>query len=169
MHMYCRFADLNATLKVLEAGDIVLKVQGSEIGDDGKVPFRGTGLMSFRFFSHVGTSGHLWIHMNSRHFFGSMYCHIQNTGGSAKGHWKPHCLKLSGTRNERIDFHYLISQLFVGDTCDFTILRKQRKSLLWNWELHWDLMGFPWGSMPCTCRSQHAPLVKSILFWEATH
>eukprot|EP00434_Breviolum_minutum_P000591 symbB.v1.2.000514.t2/scaffold31.1/size418471/10 len=58
--------------KVLEAGDIVLKVQGSEIGDDGKVPFRGT-------------------------------------------------------RNERIDFHYLISQLFVGDTCDFTILRKQRK------------------------------------------
>lgn len=57
--MYCRFADLNATLKVLEAGDIVLKVQGSEIGDDGKVPFRGTALMSFRFFSHVGTSGHL--------------------------------------------------------------------------------------------------------------
>ena len=58
MRMYCRFADLNSTLKVLEAGDIVLKVQGSEIGDDGKVPFRGTGLMSFRFFSHVGTSGH---------------------------------------------------------------------------------------------------------------
>lgn len=57
----------------------------------------------------------------------------------------------------------------MGDTCDFTILRKQRKSLLWNWELHWDLMGFPWCSMPCTCRSQHAPLVKSISFWEATH
>ena len=46
-------------VQVLEAGDIVLKVQGSEIGDDGKVPFRGAGLMSFRFFSHVGTSGHL--------------------------------------------------------------------------------------------------------------
>ena len=122
--MYCRFADLNATLKVLEAGDIVLKVQGSEIGDDGKVPFRGTALMSFRFFSHVGSP------MNSRHLFGSMYCHIQNTGFFSFGTEKPHCLKLSGTRNERIDFHYLISQLFVGDTCDFTILRKQRKSLL---------------------------------------
>ena len=73
MHMYCQFADLYATLKVLEAGDIVLKVQGSEIGDDGKVPFRGgapeegTGLMSlFRLGSRRSP-------LNSRNFLGQWH------------------------------------------------------------------------------------------------
>lgn len=61
--------------KAFEAGDIILEVQGAEIGDDGKVPFRGT-------------------------------------------------------RNERIDFHYLISKLFVGDSCDFTVLRRKRRKKL---------------------------------------
>ncbi|CAE7781595.1 DEGP9 [Symbiodinium sp. CCMP2456] len=54
--------------KVLKKGDIIRKVQGQDIGDDGKVPFRGA-------------------------------------------------------RNERIDFHYLISKLFIGDTCSFQVLR----------------------------------------------
>eukprot|EP00439_Symbiodinium_sp_Y106_P080481 s986_g19.t1 len=57
--------------KVLKKGDIIRKVQGQDIGDDGKVPFRGA-------------------------------------------------------RNERtlqIDFHYLISKLFIGDNCSFQVLR----------------------------------------------
>lgn len=30
-------------------------------------------------------------------------------------------------RNERIDFHYLVSRLYVGDICNFTILRKRAR------------------------------------------
>ena len=34
------------SLQVFEAGDIILRVQGAEIGDDGKVPFRGQPCLS---------------------------------------------------------------------------------------------------------------------------
>ncbi|CAJ1363078.1 unnamed protein product [Effrenium voratum] len=62
----------SAANKVFEVGDIILSVFGQEIGDDGKVLFRGA-------------------------------------------------------RNERIDFHYVVSKLFVGDWCSFTVLRQRKK------------------------------------------
>ena len=30
---------------------------------------------------------------------------------------------------ERIDFHYLVSKCFVGDWCQFTVLRQKKQSL----------------------------------------
>ncbi|CAK9115208.1 Protease Do-like 9 [Durusdinium trenchii] len=62
----------SAAHEVVSVGDLIIKVQGQEIGDDGKVPFRGT-------------------------------------------------------RNERIDFHYLVSKCFVGDWCQFTVLRQKKQ------------------------------------------
>lgn len=58
--------------KVIEKEDIVLAIEGQTIGDDGKVPFRGT-------------------------------------------------------HNERIDFGYLVSRMFVGDDCTLTVLRKGKE------------------------------------------
>ncbi|CAE7879438.1 DEGP2, partial [Symbiodinium microadriaticum] len=82
--------------KVLKKGDIIRKVQGQDIGDDGKVPFRGA-------------------------------------------------------RNERIDFHYLISKLFIGDTCSFQVLRDK----------HLHLGCLLVSSALCVC-----PVVASLLLLE---
>eukprot|EP00931_Biecheleriopsis_adriatica_P086625 TRINITY_DN61248_c0_g1_i1.p1 TRINITY_DN61248_c0_g1~~TRINITY_DN61248_c0_g1_i1.p1 ORF type:complete len:528 (-),score=100.12 TRINITY_DN61248_c0_g1_i1:55-1638(-) len=57
--------------KVIAKGDILCAVEGQIIGDDGKVPFRGT-------------------------------------------------------QNERIDFGYLISKLFVGDACSLGVMHKKK-------------------------------------------